>query len=248
METQTAKPEAKKQAHHRSPSYPVLNLERALDKARAIYNADKRSFTSRAVILQHLGYKDEKSGVGNRELAALRQYGLLEEKSGQYRVSDLAYAILFLSEGSEDRRSKMTQAALSPSIFKELWGKYGAEASDPTLKDFLIHSRNFNPSFVDDVISTYRSTISFAKPTGVAYTGDQEESEEEMPETPAQPDPPKDPLMKPKLPPQAFQISTPVGSEEGQVIFAHVRFDGALKKDFVTSLKKYLDYLETTLQ
>jgi len=46
----------------------------------------------------------------------------------------------------------------------------------------------------------------------------------------------------------AGTISTPVGKDEDRVVFAHVRFDAALRKEFVTSLKKYLDYLETTLQ
>jgi hypothetical protein len=43
------------------------------------------------------------------------------------------------------------------------------------------------------------------------------------------------------------EISTPVGSDDGQVVFAHVRFDVAMRKEFVAGLKKYLDYLETTL-
>src|SRR5437764_9872109 len=113
METGTVKTETKKRTHHRSPAYPMLSLERSLEKARAIYNADRRSFTSRGVILQHLGYKDEKNGLGNRELAALKQYGLLEEKAGQFRISDAAYAILFLSDSSEEKRSKTMEAALA---------------------------------------------------------------------------------------------------------------------------------------
>lgn len=43
------------------------------------------------------------------------------------------------------------------------------------------------------------------------------------------------------------QISTPVGTDEGRIVFAHVRFDSSIKKEFVSSLKQYLDYLETTL-
>jgi hypothetical protein len=35
--------------------------------------------------------------------------------------------------------------------------------------------------------------------------------------------------------------------EEGNAVIAHVRFDYALREEFVTGLKKYLDYLETTL-
>jgi hypothetical protein len=43
-------------------------------------------------------------------------------------------------------------------------------------------------------------------------------------------------------------MSTPVGKQEdGQVVFAHVNFDAAITKEFVSSLNKYLHYLETTL-
>jgi len=44
------------------------------------------------------------------------------------------------------------------------------------------------------------------------------------------------------------EISTPVGKDGDRVVFAVVRFDAGLRKEFVTSLKKYLDYLETTLE
>jgi hypothetical protein len=44
------------------------------------------------------------------------------------------------------------------------------------------------------------------------------------------------------------EISTPVGREDDRVVFARVRFDAGIRKEFVVSLKKYLDYLESTLQ
>jgi hypothetical protein len=43
-------------------------------------------------------------------------------------------------------------------------------------------------------------------------------------------------------------ISTPVGKNEQGVVFAHVRFDSEIRKEYVESLKKYLVYLESTLQ
>lgn len=44
------------------------------------------------------------------------------------------------------------------------------------------------------------------------------------------------------------EISMPVGvSEEGQVIFAHVRFDAPLKKEFLESLRSLLQALEKGL-
>ena len=45
----------------------------------------------------------------------------------------------------------------------------------------------------------------------------------------------------------AQEISTPVGTGADGVVFARIRFDAPLKKEFVTRLKSYLDFLEETL-
>ena len=44
------------------------------------------------------------------------------------------------------------------------------------------------------------------------------------------------------------EISLPIGvTDDGQAIFAHVRFDAPLKKGMLLSLKQLLDALEKTL-
>jgi hypothetical protein len=231
----------------------------------------------------------------------------LEEKAGQFGISDRAYAILFLSDTSGEKRQQIIEAATAPAIFMELWSKYGADASNETLKDYLIHYKKFNPASVNDVVQNYRDTIALAKPTPVAYTEEDEpESEQaqgqhfkigdyvqwesrgvlQMPEgkrirgfsedgkwaflegsdtgvpvseliaevPPARREqelhklptgtqkPPRSSEQQP-----AGTISTPVGKDEDRVVFAHVRFDAEIRKEFVASLKKYLEYLETTL-
>lgn len=46
---------------------------------------------------------------------------------------------------------------------------------------------------------------------------------------------------------QFAPISLPVGNEEGKVVFAHVRFDAALKKEWLASLRTLLEAMEKTL-
>jgi hypothetical protein len=54
--------------------------------------------------------------------------------------------------------------------------------------------------------------------------------------------------QRPTVQRPANEISMPVGvSEEGQAIFAHVRFDAPLKKDFLKSLRGLLEALEKGL-
>lgn len=73
------------------------------------------------------------------------------------------------------------------------------------------------------------------------------QAEEEMPAI--NQDQPKKPLATPpKPPPASREISVPVGvTEEGQIIFAHVRFDGPLSKPLLESLKTTLDSLGKNL-
>lgn len=50
------------------------------------------------------------------------------------------------------------------------------------------------------------------------------------------------------MPQGTKEISLPVGmGEDGQPIFAHVRFDAPLKKEMLASLRGLLDAVEKTL-
>lgn len=44
------------------------------------------------------------------------------------------------------------------------------------------------------------------------------------------------------------EISTPVGTDEdGQIVFARVGFTAPINRDYISKLKKYLDYLESAI-
>jgi hypothetical protein len=148
---------------HRSPNYPALSLGDAIEKARRIYDAEKRTPASADTILAHLGYKPG-AGPGYRSLSALRHYGLLEEHSGQDRISDAAFHILTLSDGSPDRQQAIREAALRPTIFRQVMEHYGGQLpSDLNLRDYLIRTHDFNPDSVPYFIRALRSTAELAK-------------------------------------------------------------------------------------
>jgi hypothetical protein len=147
----------------RSPNYPMFSLSDGLTKIKLIFDAEKRNLTPADVILNHLGYKKD-SGTGGRAISALRQYGLLEDTSGNYRVSDLAYGILFGEEGSSDVENDIRISALKPLIFSEIVATYaGGLPSDASLKSFLITKKGFNPDSVEEFIRVFKETISLAK-------------------------------------------------------------------------------------
>lgn len=233
-----------KRTHHRSPSYPTLSLEQAIEKARVIYNAAKRSSTSRAAIVKSMGYKDESSGQGNRELAALKQYGLLEEKSGEFRVSDSAYSIMFLSEDSEERRSKTREAALAPAVFREMFSRYGSDTSNELLSDYLINAKKFNPASVPEVIANYRATILFGKVSAVTYNGEQDsEVNEDMLDTQTQP--PGQILPPPPLGKTPAPKSAPLLYSWGlsETVIAKVEINGPAEVEDLEALQDYVGIL-----
>lgn len=173
--TTEAKEKGTKRKVHRSPNYPAMGLKEALEKARLIYDAEKRSFGSAEVLRADMGYTAG-TGPAGRALSALKQYGLLDEKDGHYRISDGAFALLELSHGSEEYRSALKEAVLRPAIFNELMGHYaGNIPSDTNLRDYLLRVKKFNPAAVGDFIKMFRETIELAKEADLADDGIPEE-------------------------------------------------------------------------
>jgi hypothetical protein len=148
---------------HRSPNYPMFSLKDAIDKVRLVYQHEKRNFTTSAVIQKDIGYK-EGTGPAGRAVSALKQYGLLEERSGTYGLSDKGFLFTYADESSPERVSALRDAALKPLIFKELIDLYPSGLpSDATLRAHLVGKKGFNPSTVDDFIRIFKETVSLAK-------------------------------------------------------------------------------------
>lgn len=152
----------------RSPNSPNISLDDAISKLKIIYQNDKRAFTTAEAVISHLGYKtaNARSGSSGRAVASLKHYGLLNEKSGQFRVSDVGYKILHLPEDSEERKELIKQSALAPTMFKKMFHHYQGELpSDTTLRSYLIIHENFNPESVNTFIRVLRKTLDFANPS-----------------------------------------------------------------------------------
>lgn len=146
----------------RSPSFPFISLRVALDRTRALYEAEKRSAVRPETASAHWGYSNKSSG-GKQTLAALRQFGLIEGE-GVARVTDRAVRMLLdQREGSTEREQLLKQAALLPTLHVRLWEKYGGRLPDnSTLRLSLVMEEGFNENAIDEFISEYRETLEFA--------------------------------------------------------------------------------------
>jgi hypothetical protein len=156
---------------NRSPSYPAIPLDIAIERARAIYAAERGHPTQVNTALRHWNYAP-RSGAGMVTIAALIQFGLLEsEGSGDARrvwLTDLAHRIIRDDRPeSPERTALIRDAALRPPIHRELWERYsGSLPSNDNLRYMLKFDRSFTDSGADAFIRELRRTIEYANLPG----------------------------------------------------------------------------------
>lgn len=223
----------------RSPSFPILPIDEAIEKAQSVYEQDKRSLTPFEAVVTHLGFTTTKKKGGRpaRAVSTLKQYGLLDERNGQYRISDLAYKILNLPEDSPEREQSIKLAALSPKIFGKILRHYNGELpSDTAMRSYLILQEKFNPDSIADFIKVLRRTVELVNPIPEDYNNGENVEDAEtqstrvtpMQETPTQNKGQKTPQNPP---PSATQTQTilPEGAGKMEVV---IDKDGQLKISF----------------
>ena len=152
----------------RSPGYPAIGLKEAVDKVRMVWTKDWQNKVPKEVIATHMGYKGLNGG-SLPILAALNQYGLLEGRGDETRVSDRALRILAHEPGIADRLEALRDASVSPELFNDLQKKFhGGNASDAAVRSYLLINK-FLPAAADTVIRSYRETIDLLNAEKDAY-------------------------------------------------------------------------------
>lgn len=110
----------------RSPSFPFISLERALERASAAAASHKRSATRPATIGETWHYGPRSSGL-IQTIAALKAYGLLEDigrgDDRRVQLTDLAWRILHDARPGS-REQGILDAALRPKLFAEYAEKW----------------------------------------------------------------------------------------------------------------------------
>jgi hypothetical protein len=167
-ETPTPTPPASHKAKRpRSPSYPGIGLQEAIERARELYNAERQNAVPVDLVLQHFGYKP-KSGAGSVVIAALKKFGLLDYQgsgdSRRARLTDAALDIILdTREDDSERRAAIQNAALLPTIHKELLAEYpDGLPSEASLRYNLTRERGFTLGAADELVRELHSTLEFA--------------------------------------------------------------------------------------
>lgn len=152
----------------RSPAYPFISLEKALERVQQLKDAE--GFYTVPVTSAYKAWGiSEKSSSSPQVLAALKHFGLVEyDGSGASRsvkLSDMARRIIMdVRPGSADREKLIKQAALTPPIHRDLLKQYPVGfPSDATMQTFLVLERGFNENGAKSLIAEIKDTFAFAK-------------------------------------------------------------------------------------
>lgn len=138
----------------RSPSFPYINLEKALERAKLMDENHKKFLTSLPVVATtwELG---PKSSALLQTVATLKAYGLIDEegrgKDKKLAVSDLARTIIHDARPGT-RESAIKQAVLNPKLFKEFFDKWGVDRPSDS---HCISELKLDRGFTDDATKTF---------------------------------------------------------------------------------------------
>lgn len=142
----------------RSPNYPALTLEEAIEQIRKVYDAQHHYPATKEVVAQNLGY----GGINGKSLAfigALKRYALLQADGENLRVSDDAISILTLPQDDPARTAALKRAAFATPIFAQLYETYGNKPpADAVLRHELV-KKKFLQKAADEAIRIYRDNL-----------------------------------------------------------------------------------------
>lgn len=228
----------------RSPNCPQISFLEAAARAQLVYSKEHTHPADKNVIAEDLGYTSI-SGASLSMIGALRQYGLLEASGEGLRISDAAVDFFELPDGSAERRRAVLKMAFRPALFNELWKQYeGKPPSEANLRHALI-KKGFLPKTAEEVLKVYGENFKLIENEETEYNTEQDASRPSTLDA-ASSERSQSSVTAPFQTATA-SISTPVGMDnDGHVVFAHISFDSALRREYVIGLRKYLDYLETT--
>jgi hypothetical protein len=154
--------EKKKRSIKRSPGYPMISLQEAIEKAKALWGKDKNNNIPLQAAYQHLGYQSM-GGYAARIMAALKKFELISEDKGSIKLTNEAIDIILHEPSDEHHVNTIRKLALRPIIYERIFNDFdGRVPSDATLKIKLIRDYGFNAGSVDDFISTFKQTMEYA--------------------------------------------------------------------------------------
>jgi hypothetical protein len=171
--------ESEKKKRQRSPNYPAVGLKEAIDRLKLFMREDGRAGAAPAIAAKHIGFATA-HGQAYSVLAALKKFGLVEDKDGRIVPTQRGAEINSLPESDPRRLKAIREAAVSPSIYAELIEQHKDTGlpGDDTLTGELIAYKGFNPNGVKEFLKGFKETLDFAGLTDLSVLGSDSKADE----------------------------------------------------------------------
>lgn len=156
-------PQEDKAKRHRSPNYPAVGLQEAVERVKRLYEKDGKAGASPEIAAVHIGFQSA-HGAAMSVVAALKKFGLVDTVKDRLVPSQRAIEIINLPENDARRLQALKDAALNPPIYRELIEQHretGFPAND-VLESELKTYKGFNPNAVAAFVKDFRDTLDFA--------------------------------------------------------------------------------------
>jgi hypothetical protein len=153
----------------RSPNYPAIPLEQAIDLVRQIHSKSRTNVIDRESAAKDMGY----SGLTGRSLkilGALGQYDLITRAGkGDLRVTPVSVDILH-GLTDDDRKSALRHAGEAPKLFKGIRDRFtDGIPSENVIRSFLVQ-QGYADAAIGPAIKAFLETNRFLENAGV-YDG-----------------------------------------------------------------------------
>lgn len=151
----------------RSPAYPFINVQKALEKTQALYAQEGEYEAPLSSATAAWGYSSKSSGA-RQTLATLKYYGLIDVSGDgdvrKVKVTDTARRIMLdQREDQTEKRQLIRKVALNPAAHKVIYEKYGSGlASDGSVVHFLVFDVGFNKDAATELLAEFKETARFA--------------------------------------------------------------------------------------
>jgi hypothetical protein len=157
--------ETKRRVQGRSPPFPFIPLERAVDRVEKLLDYSKGHPVRLASAVTAWGYQPKSSG-GSQTIAALKSFGLITDSGSnddrKVVVSDLARRLL-RGPPPDVRRELLRKAALSSKVIAEYWLEWNNDRPpDSDCRWELVDNRGFTDEAATKFLQIYDSTIAYA--------------------------------------------------------------------------------------
>jgi hypothetical protein len=161
------KTETKRAKQGRSPAYPNLSIEEALEKAQALHDAEGTYAVPMPSAFAAWGYGTKSSG-GRATRAALRYYGLIsiegDREAGKVQLTEDARRVLLDNrEDQSEKKALVKKMALAPAIHEKLVEKFPQGIkSDATVEHYLVFEEGYNQKAAGEIIKEFKATAHYA--------------------------------------------------------------------------------------